>query len=121
MFMPGTPQVWYLDIFAGKNDYEAADKGGSGGHKEINRTSLTMSEIEAKLKTDIVLNQLKLLKLRNTSQAFLGTIKINETSDNEIDIKWINQDEIAHLTANLKTRNFTIRYTESSLNKTMVF
>jgi sucrose phosphorylase len=21
MFMPGIPQVWYLDLFAGKNDY----------------------------------------------------------------------------------------------------
>ena len=30
MFMPGIPQVWYLDLFAGKNDYEAADKGGRG-------------------------------------------------------------------------------------------
>ena len=40
MFMPGIPQVWYLDLFAGKNDYVAADKGGTGGHKEINRTTL---------------------------------------------------------------------------------
>ncbi len=31
MFMPGIPQVWYLDIFAGKNDYKAADKGGNCG------------------------------------------------------------------------------------------
>jgi sucrose phosphorylase len=38
MFMPGIPQIWYLDIFAGKNNYEAADNGGSAGHKEINRT-----------------------------------------------------------------------------------
>ena len=27
MFMPGIPQVWYLDLFAGKNNYEAADRG----------------------------------------------------------------------------------------------
>ncbi len=40
MFMPGIPQVWYLDLFAGKNDYEAADNGGIAGHKEINRTTL---------------------------------------------------------------------------------
>ena len=26
MFVPGIPQVWYLDLFAGTNDYEAADK-----------------------------------------------------------------------------------------------
>ena len=22
LFMPGKPQIWYLDLFAGKNDYE---------------------------------------------------------------------------------------------------
>ncbi len=32
MFMPGIPQVWYLDLFAGKNNYPASDKAGSGGH-----------------------------------------------------------------------------------------
>ena len=29
MFMPGIPQVWYLDLFAGTNNYVAADKAGS--------------------------------------------------------------------------------------------
>ncbi|WP_246067680.1 alpha-amylase family protein [Changchengzhania lutea] len=121
MFMPGIPQVWYLDIFAGKNNYEAADKGGSGGHKEINRTTLTVHDIKNGLKRDIVLNQLELLKLRNTSKAFSGTIKINKTSDKEIDIKWVNQNEIAHLKANLKTQTFHIDYTEGGVAKTMTF
>ena len=44
--MPGIPQIWYLDIFAGKNDYAAADAGGDGGHKEINRTTLSLQDIE---------------------------------------------------------------------------
>ena len=49
MFMPGIPQVWYLDLFAGKNNYSAADNGGSGGHKEINRTTLTKNELISKI------------------------------------------------------------------------
>ena len=49
MFMPGIPQVWYLDLFAGKNDYAAADNAGTAGHKEINRTTLTIDDIEAGL------------------------------------------------------------------------
>ncbi len=121
LFMPGIPQVWYLDVFAGKNDYEAADKGGSAGHKEINRTTLTMQDIENGLKRDVVLNQLELIKLRNTSKAFSGTIKINETSDKEIDIKWINQNDMAHLKANLKTCKFTINYTKEGVNKVFSF
>lgn len=121
MFMPGIPQVWYLDIFAGKNDYEAADKGGNAGHKEINRTTLAIQDIENGLKRDIVLNQLELIRLRNTSKAFLGTVRINETSYREIDIKWINKKDVAHLKANLKNYTFTIDYTEDEVAKTMTF
>ncbi len=38
LFMPGKPQVWYLDLFAGRNDHAAVERAGEGGHKEINRT-----------------------------------------------------------------------------------
>ena len=37
MFMPGKPQIWYLDLFAGKNDYEAVKLAGPGGHKETEK------------------------------------------------------------------------------------
>jgi sucrose phosphorylase len=43
-------QVWYLDILRVKNNYEAADNGGSAGHKEINRTTLTKKDIVQGLK-----------------------------------------------------------------------
>ncbi|WP_298550038.1 sucrose phosphorylase [uncultured Algibacter sp.] len=121
MFMPGIPQVWYLDIFAGKNDYEAADKGGNTGHKEINRSTLSIQDVQNGLKRDVVRKQLEIIRLRNTSSAFLGTVRINETSEKEIDIKWVNQNEIAHLTANLKTCNFTINYTEVGETRIMSF
>lgn len=121
MFMPGIPQVWYLDIFAGKNDYEAADKGGSAGHKEINRTTLTLEDVEAGLKTDIVRNQLELIRLRNTSKAFLGTVTINDSNDNEIDILWTNQNDSAHLKANLKTKTFNINSSQEGVLKTLEF
>ncbi|MCM4151088.1 glycosidase [Arenibacter sp. N53] len=121
LFMPGIPQVWYLDIFAGKNDYEAADKGGDAGHKEINRTTLTMQDVEQGLKKDIVLNQLNIIRLRNTSKAFLGTVKINETPESELDIVWTNNRDMAQLKANLKTCIFTINYIQNGIAKSMVF
>jgi sucrose phosphorylase len=121
MFMPGIPQVWYLDIFAGKNNYEAADKGGSAGHKEINRTTLTMQDIEEGVKNDIVKNQLELIRLRNTLKAFSGTATINETSENEIDILWTNQDDSAQLKANLKTNAFSVNFMQNGVSKNLVF
>ncbi len=121
MFMPGIPQVWYLDIFAGKNNYEAADKGGSAGHKEINRTTLTLKDIEAGLKTNIVRNQLELIRLRNTSKAFSGWVKINDSDDSYIDILWTNKNESAHLKANLKTFSFIIDVTIADKTEKLVY
>lgn len=121
LFMPGIPQVWYLDLFAGKNNYEAADKSGSGGHKEINRTTLSNSDIEEGLQKEIVLNQLQLMRLRNTSKAFLGKININNSKENELDISWQNNNEFAQLKANLSTLSFSINYSENGIVKKMNF
>lgn len=121
LFMPGIPQVWYLDIFAGKNNYEAADNGGSAGHKEINRTTLSMQDIEQGLKRDVVQHQLDIIRLRNTSNAFSGQVEINDIEDSIIDIKWVNGSTIAHLKANLQTQGFTIAHTENGATSTMYF
>ncbi|WP_418264760.1 alpha-amylase family glycosyl hydrolase [Flavobacterium faecale] len=121
MFMPGIPQVWYLDIFAGKNNYAAADNGGSAGHKEINRTTLTMQDIEDGLKTDVVKKQLEIIRLRNTSNAFSGKVAINDAVEDIIDIKWENNETVAHLIASLKTYAFTIDCKENGITKTMSF
>jgi sucrose phosphorylase len=121
LFMPGIPQIWYLDIFAGKNNYKAADEAGAGGHKEINRTTLSLNDVKNGLKKDIVKNQLLLIRLRNTSKAFGGEIKINDTAENEIDILWTNRKDFAHLKANLKTFKFTISYSESGINNVKRF
>jgi sucrose phosphorylase len=112
MFMPGIPQVWYLDVFAGKNNYEAADNGGSAGHKEINRTSLSIQDVEKGLKTEIVKKQLEIIRLRNTSNAFSGHLEINDALEDKIDIKWINDKSVMHLRANLDSYNFTIEQIE---------
>ena len=110
LFMPGIPQVWYLDIFAGKNDYEAADAAGKAGHKEINRTNLSYKTVEDRLKNPVVLKQLDLIKVRNTSSAFYGNLKFNNHSESEIDMVWINGKESLQLQANLKTFGFTITH-----------
>ncbi|WP_439131743.1 glycosidase [Polaribacter sp.] len=121
MFMPGIPQVWYLDIFAGKNNYAAADSGTSGGHKEINRTTLSNKDIEIGLKKEVVLNQLKIMRLRNTSKAFLGKVVIDDSKVNELDITWTNKNEFAHLKANLNTLSFSINFSENNITKKMTF
>jgi sucrose phosphorylase len=108
MFMPGVPQVWYLDLFAGTNDYAAAKRGRTAGHKEINRTTLKTIDIESGLKRPIVLDQLKLIRLRNSSPAFEGTMEIIETDSHRLHITWQHPEATATLKANLRKLSFTV-------------
>jgi len=108
MFMPGIPQVWYLDLFAGKNDYEAADNGGVAGHKEINRTTLTLDDVIARLGLPVVRNQLDLIRLRNVSRAFEGDMKIFETEPHILHVAWQHPEATATLKANLRSHRFTV-------------
>ncbi|WP_165741562.1 glycosidase [Candidatus Thiosymbion oneisti] len=114
LFMPGIPQVWYLDLFAGKNDYEAADKGGTGGHKEINRTSLTMSDIEQGLAKPIVRDQLRLIRLRNISPAFNGKLEVMDTEAHRLHLKWENNGNTAILKADLRDYGFSVVHKDAA-------
>lgn len=112
LFMPGRPQVWYLDLFAGKNDYAAVEQSGSSGHKEINRTSLSGAEIEERLEEKIVLEQLKLIRLRNSWPAFSGSFTIHQREAPELmHISWQNEENwSAVLKADLKQHKFSVSY-----------
>jgi sucrose phosphorylase len=114
LFTPGVPQVWYLDLFAGKNDYAAADRGGTGGHKEINRTTLTLSDIEEGLKKPVVLDQLDLMRLRNTSPAFLGELEIVETERHLLHLTWRHGGTSATLRANLRDHSFAVTHSDGA-------
>ena len=114
MFMPGIPQVWYLDLFAGKNNYAAADKGGTAGHKEINRTTLTNSNIEQGLKQTVVQDQLELMRLRNTSPAFDGELTVSDTDEHRLHLTWKNTGSIARLNADLRDYSFSITHKENA-------
>jgi sucrose phosphorylase len=114
MFMPGIPQVWYLDLFAGKNDYAAADKGGTGGHKEINRTTLSVDDIEQGLERAVVKDQLDLMRLRNTSPAFNGTLAISSTEPHRLQLTWTNGGCRATLTADLREHKFTVAHNDGA-------
>jgi sucrose phosphorylase len=108
MFMPGLPQVWYLDLFAGTNDYEAANRGNADSHKEINRTRMRAEEIEEKLQLPIVRDQLELIRLRNTSPVFAGTMTVIETEPHLLHMAWRKDGAGLVLKADLRDHRFSI-------------
>ena len=111
LFMPGKPQVWYLDLFAGENDLEAVARGGEAGHKEINRTNLSWDEIGKRLERPIVRDQLTLLKIRNECEAFGFDSELNvEAPDGKtMQFTWNRQGVRASLTADLVSYAFTVK------------
>ncbi|KAA6183638.1 glycosidase [Thiohalocapsa marina] len=110
LFMPGIPQVWYLDLFAGKNDYAAADSGGTAGHKEINRTNLSVAEVTAGLQRPVVRHQLDMIRLRNTSPAFAGELHIDDTPPHLLHLTWRSGNHRASLKADLCDTAFEIEH-----------
>lgn len=121
LFMPGIPQVWYLDIFEGKNDYEAVERAGEGGHKEINRTNLSITDVENGLKKASIQTQIELIKLRNTHKAFLGELKIYATNESQFSLIWQNYNDIAELKVDLKLMKFDVWYSHPDGKKHITY
>ena len=109
LFMPGKPQVWYLDLFAGTNDYEAVKRAGEAGHKEINRTNLSAADVEAALKKDVVKEQLDLLRFRNTCPAFgFDSTFSYEIDGSTLTMQWEKDGHTAILEADLAAKAYRI-------------
>lgn len=114
LFMPGKPQVWYLDLFAGKNDHEAVKHAGAGGHKEINRTNLSSNDIERKLTERVVSEQLRLLKFRNLCPAFGFEADFSASYECKmLTFAWNNEGVTAILKADLNNYTYQIEVNSS--------
>jgi sucrose phosphorylase len=110
LFMPGKPQIWYLDFFAGKNNYRAVEEAGPGGHKEINRTNLSWDEVVQGLESELVQRQLKLIRFRNLFPAFTteANIEIVSKGTHEFKIYWKTDNAEASLHVDLLQTRFEI-------------
>ena len=115
IFMPGKPQIWYLDLFAGRNDHAAVQRAGAGGHKEINRTNLTCSDIAAGMKKPIVQKQIELLRMRNQFPVFSANAKIvAEVNGTKMDIRWQSGSEEAVLQIDFGDYSFSVSVRDTS-------
>jgi sucrose phosphorylase len=119
--MPGIPQIWYLDLFVGRNDHDAVLKAGPDGHKEINRTNLSMKRALALVEQKIVRDQLELIRIRNTHAAFLGQAEFIQSKQHEVSIFWKHQNDFTHLRADLNTKSFEIEFSENLNSKILRF
>lgn len=109
IFMPGIAQVWYLDLFAGKNDRAAVLRAGAGGHKEINRTNLTIEQTGEGLLKPIVQKQLELLRFRSSFPAFGfdAALKITQPGEHALVFVWEKNGFFSKLRADFSQAAFS--------------
>ncbi len=120
LFMPGIPQIWYLDLLGGKNDTEKADREG---HKEINRTDFSREKTEECLGSSLVQKQLNLIRFRNTFPAFTPDAELSVqtgTEKNQLTFQWKKGDCTARLDADFLTFDFRIHWTENEKEQELI-
>jgi sucrose 6(F)-phosphate phosphorylase len=109
-FAPGVPQVYYVGLLAGENDYEQAEKTGDG--REINRHNYSLEEIEQSLGKLVVQRLIKLVKFRNEYPAFNGKFNVLDSNSDEILLSWQKDDAKCTLCIDLKTNKSVISYVD---------
>lgn len=108
-FTPGIPQVYYVGLLAGANDIERLERTKIG--RDINRHAYTREEVLRNLERPVVQRLHALMRFRNSYPAFDGTCRVVEgPADGDLRIEWHNGVCTATLSANLRTRDFSIRY-----------
>ncbi len=109
-FVPGIPQVYYVGLFAGENDMELLKRTNVG--RDINRHYYTKKEINSRLEAPLIKELKELMILRNNHEAFNGDFNLIETSNNILNIKWINNNHWAELLIDLTAMSLNIKFSE---------
>lgn len=69
-FTPGVPQVYYMGLLAGENDYELMER--TQYDRNISRHNYTVQEIEELVKKPVVVKLRRLMQFRNEYPVFDG-------------------------------------------------
>lgn len=111
-FAPGIPQVYYMGLLAGENDYELMRK--TDFPRNISRHNYTVEEIKEAAEKPVVKWLCELMRIRNEYAAFDGEITVSDLPDDMLEIVRESGGNRAILRADLKTREFTVTCNDPS-------
>jgi sucrose phosphorylase len=109
LFVPGTPQVYYVGLLAGRNT-----TGAHGDAREINRRSYTESDVAAAMRRPVVRQLTRLIRLRTTHPAFSGDFTVDERAGDDLLLSWRAGEAHAELRVRLAEPSFRIRSTPAA-------
>jgi len=107
-FAPGIPQVYYVGLLAGANDYELMES--TGELRDINRKFYSLAEVDAAIEKPVVQRLLRLMRFRTNYPAFEGRFELNYSNDSSVAMAWRHGDYYCHLFVDLNFNTSTISY-----------
>lgn len=118
-FSPGIPQIYYVGLLAGGNDYELA--GQTGEARDINRHHYSLEEADAALQKPVVERLLRLMRFRNNYPAFAGSFELHSSNRSALSMAWRHEAHYCHLLVDLKFRSATITYRDEGSGEECCF
>jgi sucrose phosphorylase len=85
-FSPGVPQVYYVGLLAGLNDFEGVEAVGDG--RAINRRNYTSEETMRELERPVVRRLMELIRFRNSHPAFEGQFWAECDGSHSLVLSW---------------------------------
>lgn len=111
-FTPGVPQVYYMGLLAGENDYELMER--TQYDRNISRHNYTLEEIAECVKKPVVKKLCRLMRFRNEYPVFDGQMTLPECEDSRLLVEWKDGPYRALLDADLTNDSFVIRYLDET-------
>jgi len=109
LFVPGTPQVYYVGLLAGVNDMDLLDRTGVG--RDVNRHHYTAVEIGEALDRPVVKALIGALRLRAAHPAFHGTFNCT-MEGTRASLAWHNDEDVASLDLDVAARTYRVSVSE---------
>ncbi|MBO3100910.1 sucrose phosphorylase [Cellulomonas sp. zg-ZUI168] len=109
LFVPGTPQVYYVGLLAGANDIDLLERTGVG--RDVNRHHYTADEVATELTRPPVRAQLEALRVRATHPAFGGSFSW-ETHGTGASLRWTSGDDWAELDLDVADASYAMTVSE---------
>ena len=116
LFTPGIPQIYYVGLLAGKNDFSCLERGEGG--REVNRHNYTEEEIRTRIQAPFLQRLYGLMRFRNSCEAFDGSFTASG-GEGTITMRWENGGTAAELSADFRTKEYRVTETKAGKTRTI--
>lgn len=104
---PGIPQVYYVGLFAGRNDTDLLERTGVG--RDVNRAHYSSQDVDQAVQRPVVQALFALIRLRGSHPAFDGELQ-TEGGGDAVSMTWRHGDAVAELRADLSAGQGSVRW-----------